>query len=231
MVSSGRVVLKARYSIYPIQLCCVGQTGYVGQTDQDSGARAEGTLRLHTRWRAMGTQATTASSPYSSAVGQTGQGYRVRAEGTIRLHTRWRAMGTLRLHARWRASSTLLLHTRRRTPHDCVRMGLIGCRVFDTLRQPTRCRAFSTQAIWACSPYSSTCAPCSSAVGQTGQGYRVRAEGTIRLHTRWRAYSTQAATARVSPARLRPCESPTRLRPYPIRTPSYGVNRMSCLRH
>ena len=100
LVSTGRVVLKARYSIYPIQLCCVGQTGYVGQT---------------------------------------GQGYRVRAEGTIRLQTRWRAVGTLRLHARWRASSTLLLHTRRRTPHDCVRtpyerlrMGLIGCRVFDS---------------------------------------------------------------------------------------------------
>lgn len=224
LVSTGRVVLKARYSIYPIQLCCVGQTGYVGQTDQDSGVRAEGTLRLHTRWRAV---------------------------------------GTLRLHTRWRASSTLLLHTRRRTPHDCVRMGLIGCRVFDTLRQPTRCRAFSTQAIWACSPCSSAVgqtdqdsgahvgdmlrlhtrwraystqttsarSPYSSAVGQTDQDYRVRAEGTIRLHTRWRAYSTQAATARVSPARLRPCESPTRLHPYPIRTPSYGVNRMSCLRH
>jgi len=135
LVNTGRVVLKARYSIYPIQLCCVGQTGYVGQTDQGYRARAEGTIRLHTRWRAYSTQTTSARSPYSSAV------------------------------------------------------------------------------------------------GQTGQGYRVRAEGTIRLHTKWRAYSTQAATARVSPARLRPCESPTRLRPYPIRTPSYGVNRMSCLRH
>jgi len=62
LVSTGRVVLKARYSIYPIQLCCVGQTG------QGYRVRAEGTLRLHTRWRAYSTQAATASSPYSSAV-------------------------------------------------------------------------------------------------------------------------------------------------------------------
>ena len=136
LVSSGRVVLKARYSIYPIQLCCVGQTGYVGQTDQDSGARAEGTLRLHTRWRAYSTQATTASSPYSSAV----WGRLARAiECVPRARYGYIRGGVPTARRLLRRESALHDYAHVSPPHDCVRtpyerlrMGLIECRVFDT---------------------------------------------------------------------------------------------------
>ena len=168
LVSSGRIVLKARYSIYLIQLCCVGQTGLdskaraegtlqlptkwrasstqstlvctsystsVGQTCQDSRALAEGTLRLPTKWRASSTQSTSACTSYSSAVGQTGQDSGVRAEGMLRLPAKWRSYGTQSTTAR---VSPIGYSFRVSPPHDCVRMGLIEYRVFDTRHHLTK---------------------------------------------------------------------------------------------